>query len=85
MDKTTREALAQRLGQAEAALQQAQRKMDGSLTARTRLEMARTAYRAAEHQALQVLGARVALEVVEQSVLAASPPHPYPSGGALPR
>lgn len=65
MDTTTREALARRLGRAELELQRAQREADGSPAARTRLDAARNEYRAAEHRAQQVLGARVALEVVE--------------------
>ncbi|MCY1042678.1 hypothetical protein OV208_15240 [Corallococcus sp. bb12-1] len=61
-----REALAQRLGQAELGLQKAMRGLDGSPTARTRLAKARIEYRAAEQEALRVLGAHQALEVIEQ-------------------
>ena len=66
MTTTEREALAQRLGLAERELQQAQHGLDGSLQARTRLELARAAYRAAEHLTLRVLGARQALDLVEE-------------------
>ncbi|NNB89921.1 hypothetical protein [Corallococcus exiguus] len=61
-----REALAQRLGKAETELQRAQRDADGSPRARMRLARARTEYREAEHLTLRVLGARQALDLVEQ-------------------
>ncbi|WP_223644428.1 hypothetical protein [Corallococcus sp. EGB] len=66
-----REALAQRLGEAEKELQRAQWESDGSPRARMRLARARMEYRAAEHLTMQVLGARQALDLVEQ--LAAYP------------
>lgn len=55
-----REALAQRLGQAERA----QAESDGSTRARMRLAIARGSYRAAEQLAVMTLGARQALDVV---------------------
>ncbi|WP_147448927.1 hypothetical protein [Corallococcus terminator] len=59
-------ALAQRLGQAELEMQKAMLALDGNPAARTRLAEARGEYRAAEQQALRVLGAHAALEVIEQ-------------------
>ncbi|WP_147444728.1 hypothetical protein [Corallococcus sp. CA053C] len=61
-----RVALAQRLEEAELELQGAMRGLDGSPAARMRLADARTEYCAAETQALRVLGAHQALEMVEQ-------------------
>ncbi|WP_223643976.1 hypothetical protein [Corallococcus sp. EGB] len=55
-----REALAQRLGQAERELQQAQHGMDGSLQARMRLAEAREEHRAAEAHAFKVLASQEA-------------------------
>ncbi|WP_147449114.1 hypothetical protein [Corallococcus terminator] len=65
MTTTARQQLAARLGQAEAALQKAMREMDGSPAARTRLADSRSEYRAAEREALLVLGALEALAVVD--------------------
>ncbi|RYZ38965.1 MAG: hypothetical protein EOO72_09480 [Myxococcaceae bacterium] len=57
-----RVALAQRLGEAELALQWAMRGLDGSPAARMRLAVAREEHRAAEAQALLALGAGQGLE-----------------------
>ncbi|NNC01926.1 hypothetical protein HJC10_03535 [Corallococcus exiguus] len=71
MTTTEREALAQRLGMEEQELQRAQCESDGSPRARLRLAQARLEYLDAEHLTLQVLGARQALDLVEE--LAAYP------------
>jgi hypothetical protein len=75
------EALAQRLGQAERELQHAQWISDGSEASRARLASARAEYRDAEHQALKMLGARAALDLVE----ALSEPRHAAWGSVAPR
>ncbi|RKH93584.1 hypothetical protein [Corallococcus sp. AB038B] len=65
MTTTERVALAQRLGEAELALQGAMRGLDGSPDARTRLADARTEYLAAEREALVALGAQPGPDAIE--------------------
>lgn len=65
----TRRALAERLGRVEVELQRAYARLEGSPEARTRL----AEYRLAEAAALQMLGARDALVLVEARGAGAGP------------
>lgn len=65
MDTMKRVALAQRLEEAEVAVQQAYADMDGSPASWTVLESARRTYREAEAEAVVTLGAQEALALVE--------------------
>lgn len=66
MDTMKRVALGARLGRAEVELEEASAKLDGSLESRTRLQRAKEEYRAAEAAVLEALGARAAVELVEE-------------------
>ncbi|WP_163869607.1 hypothetical protein [Myxococcus eversor] len=66
MDTQQRGTLTQRLVEAEAGYLDAVSGLDGSPEAETLLAWARDGYRAAEMEAIAVLGARAALELVEQ-------------------
>ncbi|MBN1205766.1 MAG: hypothetical protein JXB05_12690 [Myxococcaceae bacterium] len=64
MDTLKSVALAQRLEEAEVAVLKAYAELDGSLESRTVLHSAKQAYREAEADAVVLLGAHVALELV---------------------
>ncbi|WP_224249014.1 hypothetical protein [Hyalangium gracile] len=64
MDTTNSVALAKRLEEAEVAVQKAYTELDGSPASWTVLHSAKRAYREAEADAVVMLGAQVALELV---------------------
>lgn len=71
---TQRVALAQRLAEVEAELQQAVHGLDGSPESRTRYQRARETYREVDAFALEVLATRRCSALASRESVAASPP-----------